>query len=127
MPKEGRNRGQISAAGQTASATGQYVLGAGWGASTQVVSAGSNDIAGQLVVPAVTGGGLAQATATCVFTFATPYAAAPRMCIAFQTNDNDITKAGPLAWSVTTTALTLTQLTIPVNGGVYKLNYTLVA
>ena len=61
MPKEGRNQGNVTTKGQTALVAGDFALGAGWGASTVAVTAGSNDHFGSIVITAATGGGLAQA------------------------------------------------------------------
>lgn len=127
MPSQGRNRGQITATGNTALAAGNIALGAGWGASTVAITTGANDVAGQLVITCATGGGLAQATATITITFATPYATAPRVALVTTSNDNDITTGMPIAYSVSTTALTLTYSVLPVNTKIYKINYVVVA
>lgn len=127
MPKQGRNAGQVRADGQEALVAATHVaLGAGWGDSTKTVGTGTNDVAGQVVVTAVTGGGLAQATATIVITFASAYKVAPRVCIATVTSTSSIDE-GHVTWSCTTTALTLTFSVLPVNTKVYTFNYLLVA
>lgn len=126
MPKEGRNRGQITAVGQTALAAGNFALGAGWGAGTLAIGTGANDVAGNFTITAVTGGGLAQATATIVITYATPYATAPRAVIVTVTDDSAIDE-GHCTWSSTTTALTLTFSVLPVNTKLYKFTYLAVA
>ena len=109
MPKQGRNRGQISAEGQTDLAAGDVAIGAGWGTTgTKAITSGSNDVAGQIVVTA-SGASFAQATATVVITFKSAYAPAPRTVIA------------------TTTALTLSFSVLPVDTKIYKINYLVVA
>ena len=48
MPKQGRNRGQITAEGQS---TPTVAVGAGWGATgSAALSTGANDVAGQVVI-----------------------------------------------------------------------------
>lgn len=126
MPKQGRNRGQLSAEGQTDLAAGDVALGAGWGNSaTKTISTGSNDVAGQIVVTSA-GTGQSQATATVVITFKTAYAVAPRVVLVTTTNDNSI-DTGHATWSATTTALTLTFSVLPVDTKIYKLNYACIA
>lgn len=128
MPNQGRNRGQITADGQTTLGQSNIVLGAGWGASATVaIGTGSNDVAGKLVVTGLVGGGaMAQATATIVITFTSPYAVAPRACLVTTTNDNSI-DTGHVTWSATTTALTLTFSLLPVTTKIYTFTYALVA
>jgi hypothetical protein len=126
MPKQGRNRGQITAEGQTALvAATHFALGAGWGSSTIALTTGANDVAGKFRITAVTGGGLAQATATIVITFATPYATAPRAVLITDNNDNDV-GTGKTSYSVTTTALTITYGVLPVNTKLYDFTYAVV-
>ena len=126
MPKQGRNRGQISAEGQTDLAAGDVAIGAGWGTTgTKAITSGSNDVAGQIVVTA-SGASFAQATATVVITFKSAYPTAPRTVIATTTNDNSI-DTGHVTWSATTTALTLTFSVLPVDTKIYKINYLVVA
>jgi hypothetical protein len=127
MPNEGRNRGQLSAAGQPALvAATHFALGAGWGASTIVLGTGANDVAGNFTITAATGGGLAQATATITITYAKPYATAPRAVLVTVTDDSAIDE-GHCTWSSTTTALTLTFSVLPVNTKIYKFTYAAVA
>ena len=122
MPKQGRNKGQISAEGQTALVAGDVAIGAGWGTTaTKAITSGSNDVAGQIVVTS-SGASQAQATATVVITFTTAYATAPRTVIVTTTNDNSI-DTGHATYSVTTTALTITFSLLPVDTKVYKFNY----
>lgn len=129
MPKEGRNRGQITGRdGGAAVAAADFALGAGWGGSTiTTVRSGSNDRAGHIQITCATGGGLAQATATIVLTFKTAYSAAPVAVIATSFNDNGVTTGMPLAWSCTTTAMTLTYPVLPVNAKLYDITYLISA
>jgi hypothetical protein len=126
MPKQGRVKGQLTAEGQTDLAAGDVAIGAGWGTTaTKAITAGSNDFAGQIVVTSA-GASQAQATATVVITFKTPYATAPRVVLVTTTNDNSI-DTGHATWSATTTALTLTFSVLPVATKVYTLNYACIA
>lgn len=126
MPKQGRNKGQISAEGQTALSASNVAIGAGWGTTgSAAITSGSNDVAGQIVVTA-SGASFAQATATVVITFTTAYASTPRVVLVTTTNDNSI-DTGHATWSATTTALTLTFSVLPVDTKIYKLNYLVVA
>lgn len=111
---------------QYAVATANFAIGVGWGSTGSLaLTTGSTDQRGQVVITAG-GAGLAQATATVVFTFADgAYASAP-FCLATTTNDNSI-DTGHVTWSSTTTALTLTFSLLPVNTKIYKINYMLVA
>jgi hypothetical protein len=129
MPAQGRNRGQITAIGQTAMvAATHWALGAGWGDSTKALTTGANDVAGEIVVTAVTGGGLAQATATLTATFTSAYAAAPRVVIVTMWNDNDVTTQFCCkVSSISTTGFVITCPTIPVNTKIYHFNYLVVA
>ncbi len=129
MPKEGRNRGQITAAGQKAIVAVDIALGVGWGTDTTfVVGTGSNDVAGSLLISTVVGAGaMAQATATIVITFTTPYAVAPRAVIATSTNTNSLGTAPVFASVATTTTLTLTCPLLPVTAKDYKVNWACVA
>jgi hypothetical protein len=103
-----------------------FVLGAGWGDSTYVVTSGSTDVRGEIVITAVTGGGLAQATATIVHTYnGGAWAAKPWPKVKC-TNDNSLTAAAD--WTVTqaattTTASTWTFQVLPVNGKIYTVRY----
>lgn len=111
----------------TAVTTANFVLGAGWGGSTTVVTAGSNDQRGELVITGVTGGGLAQATATVTFTFADgAYAAAP-WAFAVTDNDNSIDTGRWIKGTASTTAQVWTYSVLPVNGKIYKLQYFVIA
>lgn len=129
MPNQGRNRGQITATGNTALTAGQIALGVGWGAdSTVAIGTGANDVAGQVVITTVVGGGaMAQATATVTITFATPYAVAPRVVIADDYNTNDVGTGGFVKAVATTTTLTLTYGILPVTAKVYTLKWICVA
>lgn len=126
MPKQGRNRGQITATGNTALAAGNIALGAGWGGTTVAITSGANDVAGQLVLTCATGGGLAQATATITITFATAYSATPRAVLISCSNDNSI-DTGHTSYTVSTTALVITFLVLPVNTKIYTFDYLVVA
>lgn len=127
MPKQGRNRGQITAEGNTAHVAGtHYALGAGWGASTIALTTGANDVAGKFTITAATGGGLAQATATITITFATPYTTAPRAVLVTVTSDSAIDE-GHVVTTWTTTTLTMTYSVLPVNTKIYIFNYLVVA
>lgn len=127
MPKQGRNRGQISSEGQTALvAATDCVVGAGWGtASVFALTAGSNDVAGSFSITASTTG-VSQATATLVITFKTPYASTPRTVLTTSTNDNSI-DTGRYKAVATTTTLTLTHSLLPVDTKVYLGSYVIVA
>lgn len=101
-----------------------FVLGAGWGASTFVVTSGSTDKRGEIIITCATGGGLAQATATIVHTYDTwpsvPWA--KWHC----TNDNSLTAAFEftVAQATTTvTACTVTAQVLPVNSKIYTVRY----
>jgi hypothetical protein len=103
---------------------GDFVLGAGWGASTLVVTAGSTDKRGEIVITCATGGGLAQATATIVHTYdAWPSAPFPWVKC---TNDNSLTAASDFTInqaSTTTTSSTWTYQVLPVNTKIYTVRY----
>lgn len=106
---------------------GDFALGAGWGgAATIAVATGSTDQRGQITITASTTTP-AQATATVVFTFADgAFATAPRTVILTTTNDNSLTAYAGVAYSVTTTALTMTYSILPVDAKVYKINYLII-
>ena|SRR5689334_10050594 len=119
--------GRLDGSIGTAAVAGDFALGAGWGAGTKAVTTGSNAQRGELVITAVTGGGLAQATATVVFTFPDgAYASAPWVYVD-ETNDNSIDTGRFAVTTVTTTAVTLTFSLLPVNTKIYKLRYWVVA
>ena len=125
MPKQGRNKGQITAEGQTALAAGNLAVGVGWGATgSAVFTSGANDVAGQVVVTAA-GGTYAQATATVTITFASAYATAPRAVILSMVNAVAI-DTGHASYAVTTTALVITYKVLPA-AGVYTFDYLVVA
>lgn len=125
MPKEGRNRGQITATGQTALAGGGLAVGAGWGVSgSAVFTSGANDVAGQVVVTAA-GGTYAQATATVTITFASAYATAPRAVILSMVNNVAI-DTGHASYVVTTTSLVITYKVLPA-AGAYTFDYLCIA
>lgn len=126
MPKQGRNRGQITATGNTDLAAGNVAIGAGWGTTaTAAITSGANDLAGQIVVTS-SGASQAQATATVTITFTSAYATAPRTVIVTTTNDNSI-DTGHATYSVTTTTLTITFSVLPVDTKIYKINYLCIA
>jgi methionine-rich copper-binding protein CopC len=122
MPRQGRNKGQITAEGQTAPSV---AVGVGWGATgSAALTTGANDVAGQVVVTAA-GGTYAQATATVTITFGTPYATAPRSVQI--TNSNAVAiDTGHTSYSVSTTALTITYKVLPA-AGVYTFDYLCIA
>jgi len=122
MPRQGRNKGQITAEGQTAPSV---AVGVGWGATgSAALTTGANDVAGQVVVTAA-GGTYAQATATVTITFGTPYATAPRSVIVTCVNAVSI-DTGHVSYAVTTTALTLTYKVLPA-AGAYTFDYLCIA
>lgn len=126
MPKQGRNRGQITAEGNTAIAAADVAIGEGWGTTgTKTVTSGSNDVAGQVVVTA-SGASFAQATATVTITFKSAYASTPRCVLVTTTNDNSI-DTGHATYTVSTTSLVLTFSVLPVDTKIYKLNYLVIA
>jgi hypothetical protein len=103
------------------------VLGAGWGATTKVVTAGSTDHGGELVITGVTGGGLAQATATVAFTFKDgAFARAPSFIVT-STASAPLTEVGGWAQSNTTTVGTWTYGVLPVNAVIYRIRWICVA
>jgi hypothetical protein len=107
----------------TATVAGDYVLGAGWGGTTFTVTAGSTDDGGELVLTCVTGGGLAQATATIAFTFKDGAFPRAPVFIVTSTTDNALTEVGGWAQSNTTTIGTWTYGVLPVNAKIYKVRY----
>ena len=119
--------GRLDGSIGTAAVAGDFALGAGWGASTVAVTSGSNAQRGEITITCATGGGLAQATATCTFTFPDgAYASAPWI-IPHSTNTNGVDTG---KWAVTTrstTSVVLTFSVLPVNAAVYKLQYLIVA
>ena len=119
--------GRLDGSIGTAAVAGDFALGAGWGASTVAVTSGSNAQRGEITITCATGGGLAQATATCTFTFPDgAYASAPWV-IPHSTNTNGVDTG---KWAVTTrstTSVVLTFSVLPVNAAVYKLQYLIVA
>ena len=125
MPKEGRNRGQVTATGQTALGAGDVAIGAGWGTTaTKAITTGANDVAGQVVVTAA-GGTYAQATATVTITFKSAYAATPRAVIVSCVNAVAI-DTGHVSYAVTTTSLVLTYKVTPA-AGAYTFDYLVIA
>lgn len=125
MAKQGRNKGQITAEGQTALTASNLAVGAGWGATgSAVFTSGANDVAGQVVVTAA-GGTYAQATATVTITFASAYATAPRAVILSMVNAVAI-DTGHASYAVTTTALVITYKVLPA-AGVYTFDYLCIA
>ena len=118
--------GRLDASIGTALAAGDVALGAGWGATTVAIAAGSNAQAGRLTLTCATGGGLAQATATVTITFPDgAYNAAP-WGFMLTTNDNSI-DTGRLATTTTTTALVGTYSVLPVNAKIYIIDYFVIA
>jgi len=125
MPKQGRNRGQITATGNTALAAGNVAIAAGWGATGSVaITSGANDVAGQLVVTAA-GGSYAQATATITITFTSAWATAPRAVLISCVNDVAI-DTGHASYTVSTTALVITYKVLPA-AGTYTFDYLCIA
>lgn len=122
MPNQGRNKGQISAEGQT---TPTVAVGLGWGATgSAALTTGANDVAGQVVVTAA-GGTYAQATATVTITFGKAYATAPRSVQI--TNSNAVAiDTGHTSYAVTTTALVITYKVLPA-AGAYTFDYLCIA
>lgn len=120
----GRLNGSIG----TAVVAGDIVLGAGWGGSTHVVTTGSTVTRGEVVITGVTGGGLAQATATLVFTYpqgafsAKPWFFVESRDSTLAASDWTVTQA-----ATTTTALTITHETLPVNARTYTVRWICVA
>jgi hypothetical protein len=108
-----------------ATVAGDYVLGAGWGASTFTVTAGSSDHSGEIVITGVTGGGLAQATATVAFTFKNGAMKSAPAYLINSTDDSSIIESGNWAQSNTTTVGTWTYSVLPVNAKIYKVHYIL--
>ncbi len=122
MPKQGRNRGQITAEGQT---TPTVAVGAGWGATrSAALTTGANDVAGQVVVTAA-GGTYAQATATVTITFGSAYAATPRAVLLSMVNEVAI-DTGHASYTVSTTALVITYKVLPA-AGAYTFDYLVIA
>lgn len=122
MPKQGRNRGQITAEGQTAPTV---AVGVGWGATgSAALSTGANDVAGQVVVTAA-GGTYVQATATVTITFGRAYATAPRAVLISCVNDVAI-DTGHASYVATTTSLVITYKVLPA-AGTYTFDYLCVA
>ncbi len=118
--------GRLSAELGTSLAAGNIALGAGWGATTVAITAGSNDVAGQLVLTAATGGGLAQATATITVTFADGAFNAAPFILATVTSTSAIDE-GHVTWTSTTTGFVLTYSVLPVNTKVYTVTYAVIA
>ena len=119
--------GRLDGSIGTAAAAADFALGAGWGSSTKVVTAGSTAQRGELVITAVTGGGLAQATATVVFTFPDgAYASAP-FILHDSDNDNSLDTGRFTLTAKTTTTAHFTFSLLPVNAKIYKLRYLIVA
>lgn len=122
MPNQGRNKGQISAEGQTAPSVG---VGVGWGATgSAALTTGANDVAGQIVVTAA-GGTYAQATATVTLTFGKAYATAPRAVLISCVNNVAI-DTGHASYAVTTTSLVITYKVLPA-AGAYTFDYVCIA
>lgn len=118
--------GRLDASIGTALAAGDVALGAGWGATTVAITAGSNAQAGRLTLTCATGGGLAQASATITITFPQgAYNAAPWGYM-LTTNDNSI-DTGHVATSTTTTTLVGTYSVLPVNTKIYVIDYLVIA
>lgn len=124
MAKLGRGEGQtFTLEGQTAIVAGDIALGAGWGSSTVAIRAGSCDQAGQITITAVTGGGLAQATATIAITFKEAFPNIPACAIITTSNSNGITTGMPVAYTLTASVLTMTYSVAPVNAATYVINW----
>ena len=117
--------GRLDASLGTVLAAGNVALGAGWGAGTVAITEGSNDQAGVLTVTAVTGGGLAQATATITVTFADgAYLFAP-VVLATVTSTSSIDEGHVVATS-TTTGFVLTFSVLPVTTKLYRFTYAVI-
>lgn len=118
--------GRLNGSVGTAVAATDFVLGAGWGDSTIEVTDGSTVSRGEMVITCVTGGGLAQATATCIFTYPDGAFRAKPWFEVKCTNDNSLTAASD--WTVTqaattTTASTWTFQVLPVNDKTYTVRW----
>lgn len=119
--------GRLDGSVGTAAVAGDFALGAGWGSSTKAITSGSTCQRGTLTITGVTGGGLAQATATVTFTFPDgAFSSAPWVFVD-TTNDNSIDTGRFAVTSVSTTTAVLTFAATPVNAKVYKLHYLVVA
>lgn len=126
MPRQGRNKGQITAENQVDLAAGDVALGAGWGNSaTKAITTGANDLAGQIVVTSA-GTGQSQATATITITFKSAFATAPRAVLIANSNDNAI-DTGHTTYTVSTTSLVITFNVLPVATKIYKFDYVCIA
>jgi hypothetical protein len=107
----------------SAVAASDFALGAGWGASTFAVTAGSTDQEGQIVITGVTGGGLAQATSTVTLTFKDGAFRRTPQTMVFGQTDNALTEAQPRVGTNTTTTMILISSVLPVNTKIYTWNY----
>lgn len=119
--------GRIDGSVGTAAVAADFALGAGWGATTKVVTAGSNAQRGELVLTCATGGGLAQATATVTFTFPDGAFASAPFPMQDSDNDNGIDTGRFTLTSKTTTTAVWTFSVLPVNAKIYKLRYQIAA
>jgi len=119
--------GRLGAENSSALAAGSVAIGAGWGTTaTKAITAGSNDVAGQIVVTS-SGASQAQATATITITFTDgAYAATPRTVLITTSNDNSI-DTGHATYTVTTTQLVITFSVLPADTKIYKFNYLVIA
>ena len=120
---QGPSTGREGSASPTAVAA-DFALGAGWGGSTFVVTAGSTQKRGELVITCATGGGLAQATATIAHTCA-EWAAKPWPTVKC-TNDNSLTAAFDFTVTqaaTSTTVSTWTAQVLPATTKIYTVRY----
>lgn len=121
--------GRLDGSVGTAVASGDFTLGAGWGAdATIAVTSGSTVNRGEATITAVVGGGaMSQATATVVFTYPDgAFASAPWFLVT-TTNDNSIDTGRFAVTTTTTTAVTLTHSVLPVTTKIYKFRWVCVA
>lgn len=114
----GRIDGSIGAA----LAAGDVAIGAGWGTTaTKAISTGANAQRGTVTVTSA-GTGQAQATATVIITFPDgAYAAQPHAIVTV--DSTSAIDEGHVAYTVSTTALTITFSVLPVATKLYALHY----
>ena len=125
--KSSADGGRLDGSNGTAVTTAAIALGAGWGSSTFTVADGSTDQRGQMTITGVTGGGLAQATATITFTFVDgAYAATPWPQIRSTSNNTDIDTGRVKVGTRSTTGWVGTYSVLPVNAKVYIIDWKVV-
>jgi hypothetical protein len=122
------NGGRLDASNATAVAAANFAIGAGWGGTaTFTVTAGSTDVAGQIIITA-SATTPAQATATVVFTFVDgAYSAAPIPIVSLANSTSAVSDAQATSVAATTTALSWCSGVLPVATKVYTYNYALIA